>query len=134
MKNKIHLPILITGSTGFEALFHQKPVILFADEYFDCLSMITKVDTLTDLPNLISKCLTSYQFNNKEFNVLMKSTESKSILLPYFQIMKDALIISSIQRNEKNSVLTEKTFNQFYDKYVKDFKILGNEFKKNFSS
>ena len=132
--SKCSCVISITGSTGFEALFYKKPIILFADEYYDCLSMVTKINNLTDLPNLISKNLTSFEFNNKEFNALMNSTDSQSIPLPYFEIMKDALTISLLQRNKKNSLLTEKEFNNFYEKYKDNFELLGNEFKKKLSN
>ena len=132
--SKCSCVISITGSTGFEALFYKKPVILFADEYYDCLSMINKVNNLTELPKLISETLSSFEFNNKEFNALMNSTYSQSIPLPYFQIMKDALTISLLQRNEKNSMLTEKEFNNFYEKYNDNFELLGKEFKKKLSN
>jgi len=122
--------VSITGSTGFEALFFKKPVILFADEYYDCLSMVTKVNNITNLPTLISKNLTSFQFNNKEFNALMNSTNSQSLILPYFQIMKDALAISLIQRKNENYVITEKHFIAFIKRYEENFELLAIEFKK----
>ena len=42
--------ITISGATGFEALFYHKPVILFGDEYYDKLSMVTKIETFNELP------------------------------------------------------------------------------------
>jgi len=128
--SKCSCVISISGSTGFEALFHKKPVILFSDEYYDCLSMVTKVNDLTHLPHLISKTLTSFKFNNKEFNALIMSNNLKSISFPYFQIMKDALTISLLQTKNKNYKITEKEFKNFYTFYKKDFDILGNEFMK----
>lgn len=127
--SKCSFVISITGSTGFEALFYKKPVILFSSEYYDCLTMVQKVDKLTDLPKLISKT-SSFQFNNKELNALIQSTNSQSIVFPYFQIMKDALTISSLQRNEKNTELTQKKFLEFYENYIQEFELLGNEFIK----
>ena len=128
--SKCSCVISISGSTGFEALFYKKPVILFSDEYYDCLSMVTKVNDLTHLPQLISKILTSFKFNNKEFNALIMSNNLKSISFPYFQIMKDALTISLLQRKNKNYKITEKEFKNFYTFYKKDFDVLGNEFIK----
>jgi len=122
--------ISITGSTGFEALFYKKPVILFADEYYDCLSMVTKVNDITSLPTLILKNITSFEFNNKEFNALMNSTNSESIPISYFKIMKDALSLSLIQRRDENFILTEKHFIDFLKKYQESFELLGTEFKK----
>ena len=124
--------ISITGSTGFEALFYKKPVVLFADEYYDCLSMVNKINNLTELPKLLSKILSSFEFNNMEFNALIHSTYSQSISVPYFQIMKEALTISSLQRIEKNPELTEKKFNEFYQNYNEYFELLGNEFKNKY--
>ena len=128
--SKCSCVISISGSTGFEALFYKKPVILFSDEYYDCLSMVTKVNDLTHLPQLISKILTSFRFNNKEFNALIISNNLKSISFPYFQIMKDALTISLLQRKNKNYKITEKEFTNFYNFYKKDFYVLGKEFMK----
>ena len=122
--------VSITGSTGFEALFYKKPVILFADEYYDCLSMVTKVNNITSLPTLILKNITSFEFNNKEFNALMNSTNSESISIPYFEIMRDALSLSLIQRKDKNFKLTETYFIDFLKKHKENFELLGIEFKK----
>ena len=124
--------ISITGSTGFEALFYKKPVILFADEYYDCLSMVNKVNNLTELPDLISETISSFEFNNKELNALIESTNNQSITIPYSQIMIDAVDISSLQRTKNNSELTEKKFKNFYENYKESFELIGNEFKKRF--
>jgi len=124
--------ISIIGSTGFEALFYKKPVILFADAYYDCLSMVNKVNNLTELPHLISEILSSFEFNNKELNALIKSANNQSITIPYYQMMKDALNVSSLQRTKNNSELTEKQFKNFYENYKENFELIGNEFKKRF--
>lgn len=58
--------IAISGGTGFEAIFYKKPVILFADEYYDVLSMVTKIKKLTTLPNDVADALSNFQFNNNE--------------------------------------------------------------------
>lgn len=124
--------ISIIGSTGFEALFYKKPIILFADEYYDCLSMVNKVNNLTELPHLISETISSFEFNNKELNVLIKSANNQSITIPYSQMIIDAVDISSLQRTKNNSELTEKKFKNFYENYKESFELIGNEFKKRF--
>jgi len=132
--SKCSCVISISGSTGFEALFYKKPVILFSDEYYDCLSMVTKITNITDLPDLILKNLTSFEFNNKEFNALMNSQNSESITFPYFQLMKDALTISLLQRKKEDYTLTQKAFANFYEKYKENFELLGKEFQKKLSN
>ena len=69
-------------------------------------------------------------FNNKEFNALMNSTNSESIPIPYFEIMRDALSLSLIQRKDENFTLTETFFIDFLKKYKENFELLGTEFKK----
>lgn len=120
--------ISITGSTGFEALFYKKPVILFSDEYYDDLSMVFKVDNLIQLPSLIKKALSNFEFNNKEFNALIESTNINSLDIPYFEIMKNALDVSSYHRNHNNVGKTEKRFLEFYKKYEDDFNLLAKQF------
>ena len=92
--------------------------------------MVTKVNNITSLPTLILKNITSFEFNNKEFNALMDSTNSESIQISYFEIMKDALYLSLIQRKDENFILTEKLFINFFRKYQESFELLGTEFKK----
>ena len=116
--------ISITGTTGFEALFYKKPVILLSDEYYDVLSMVKKVNDITQLPKIIKNHLNNFKFNPLELNALMVATNSKSLQIPYFSIMKDALIISSIQRNvggKKSNDLFEK----FYSTYEKYFDLIA---------
>ena len=47
--------ITISGATGFEALFYHIPIIMFGDEYYDKLSMVTKIKTFDELSYKIQK-------------------------------------------------------------------------------
>ena len=76
--------ISISGATGFEALFYKKPVILFANDYYDTLSMVTRVNSLIDLPKVIIDVLNNFEFETKEFNALMQAYENQSISVPIF--------------------------------------------------
>lgn len=117
--------ISITGSTGFEALFYKKPVILFSDEYYDVLSMVKKVENITQLPNIIKNHLKNFKFNNIELNALMTAINTQSISLPYFSIMKDGLILSSIQRNSENPQKCIEQFQKFYSTYENYFELIA---------
>lgn len=117
--------IVINGSIGFEGLFYKKPIILFGDEYYDELSMVTKIISLTTLPNVINNALSNFKFNNKELNALMQVVNDQTISVPYFSIIKDGVVLSSIQRNENNFNLTIKHFQKFYDIHKNHFELIA---------
>lgn len=118
--------ITISGSTGFEALFLQKPVILFGDTHYDKLSMVTKITSINDLPKKIKSALINFKFNEKELDRLMEVIFKNSISIPYASIMKDGVSLSAIQRNGENFDLTDLHFKKYTEKYEEDFKIIAN--------
>jgi len=117
--------IAVLGSTGFEALFYKKPVFLFAEDYYDDLTMVTKINSFSELSEKIKKTLMNYNFNNKEINALMDSFENQSISIPYFSIIKDGVVLSSIQRYENDPNLTINNFQKFCKKHEKSFKLIA---------
>ena len=117
--------ISISGATGFEALFHHKPIILFGDEYYDKLSMVTKIESIIDLPLKIKNALSNFKFNDKELSMFVKILKEFALPVPYYSIIKDGVSISSIQRNENNFNLTESAFKKFIEKWEKEFTILA---------
>jgi len=118
--------ISISGATGFEALFYKKPVIIFADEYYEGLSSVTKVKTFSELHREIKNSLDNFKVDNKELNALMESLHMHSIPIPYFSIIKDGIILSSIQRYENDPSLTTINFKKFYESYKKSFELMAN--------
>jgi len=116
---------VISGAVGFEALFYKKPIILFGDEYYDELSMVTKITTLTTLPNVISNALSNFKFNNNELNALMQTINDQTISIKYFSIIKDGVVLSSIQRNGNDFNLTIKHFQEFYNIHKNDFELIA---------
>lgn len=117
--------IVINGSVGFEGLFYKKPIILFGDEYYDELSMVTKIISLPTLPDSISNAISNFKFNNKELNALMQAVNDQTISIPYFSIIKDGVVLSSIQRNENDFNLTTKHFQKFYDTHKNHFELIA---------
>lgn len=116
--------ICLSGATGFEALFHKKPVILFSDEYYDVLSMVRKINSFTELPAIIRDVLRNFKFNNQELNTLMQAFNNQSISIPFFSIMKDGIPLSSLQKHGDFN-LTIQYFQKFYNKYKDDFKLIA---------
>lgn len=117
--------IAISGSTGFEAIFYKKPVILFVDEYYDVLPMVTKIKTLTTLSTDIENVLLNFKFNAKELGVFMQAFNKHALTVPYHGIMNDGNILSSIQRSEYDHNLTIQNFLNFYEKYKNHFELIA---------
>jgi hypothetical protein len=118
--------ISVLGSTGFETLFYKKPIILFGEDYYDKLSMITKINSFMELNKKIKYALNNFKFNNKEMNVLMKSFENQTIEVPYYLILKDGVMLSSIQRQENDYNLTIINFEKYFEKYKQHFELIAN--------
>lgn len=113
-----------SGATGFEALFYKKPVILFSDEYYDVVSMVKKVKKINELPSIIIDALNNFKFNNIELNAIMQAIERQSITIPYFPILKEAVIISSIQKNG-DADSTINNFQNFYTRHNEHLKLVA---------
>ena len=117
--------IAITGSTAFETLFFEKPVFLFTDEYYDVVSMVKKIQTLSQLPKIIKDTLENFQFNNNELNAITQASLNTSIPFRYSSMMKDGILLSSLQRNTNDSKITFEHFQKFYKNYETDFELLA---------
>ena len=118
--------IAISGSTGFEALFYKKPVIIFGDEHYEKLSMVTKIKEIGNLSQEIKNALMNYKFNQNELNIFMKIFNELSLQVRYASIMKDGVSLSAIQRNGENFDLTNMHFKKYTIKYEEDFKVIAN--------
>ncbi len=117
--------IAISGSTAFETLFFKKPVFLLAEDYYDVVSMVTKISEISKLPKLIKTSLNNFKFKNDELNAIIQATENISISVNYFSIMKDGIYLSSIQRNTNDSNVTLKHFEKFFKNYENDFNLFA---------
>jgi hypothetical protein len=117
--------VAISGATGFEALFYHKPVILFGDEYYDELSMVTKIEIIEDLPSQIKKALINFKFNKRELSMFVKVLKEFALPIPYYSIIKDGVSVSSTQRNKNNFDLTNLEFKKFYEKWGKEFTLFA---------
>ena len=117
--------IAISGATGFEALFYHKPVFLFGDEYYDKLSMVTKIETFDELPYKIKNTLSNFEFNGKELSMFVKVLKEFALPVQYYSILKDGVLISAIQRNQNNFEVTNLEFKKFLKKWEEEFTLLA---------
>ncbi len=54
---KCSLVITVTGTAALESLYYEKPSIVFSDSVFSNISSVTKVEDITNLPEIILKSL-----------------------------------------------------------------------------
>jgi len=90
--------------------------------------MVKKIDDISKLPKIIKESIDNFEFKNNELDIILQATENLSITIPYFSIMKDGIILSSIQRN--NPDVTLNHFYNFYDNYKLDFELLAKIINK----
>ena len=129
MISKSNLVILINNSSGLEALFYKKPVIVFGDVFYDITSMVKKVDKIEDLPSVIYDSLFSFKFSNDELSFLMESIERNHILVHYWDIMKQFIQLDSTLIHlgtEKAIIQFEKVFEQ----HDEDFSKIASAYQK----
>jgi len=117
--------ISISGTTGFEGLFYKKPVIIFGDEHYDKISMVTKIQKISNLSQEIKNAITNFKFNENELNLFIEILNRFSLSVPYASIMKDGVSLSSIQRNGENFDITNFHFEKFIEKYQKSFSLIA---------
>jgi len=117
--------ISISGTTGFEGLFYKKPVIIFGNEHYDQISMVTKIKKISNLSQEIKNAITNFKFNEDELNLFMEILNKFSLSVPYASIMKEGVSLSSIQRNGENFDITNTSFEKFVEKYQKSFSLIA---------
>jgi len=124
---KCDLVTLINASTGLEALFFKKPVIVFSDVFYSLVSMVKKISDFNDLTKSIHDSLNNFSFNSNELSFLINSIENKQTLIPYFSILSDALRVSS-KRIHYSVSETEEEFEIFFNKNQKFFQLMAKKY------
>jgi len=124
---KCDLVTLINASTGLEALFFKKPVIVFTDVFYSLVSMVTKISDFNDLSKSIDDSLNNFSFNSNELFFLINSIENKQTLMPYFDILSEAIHVSS-KRIHHTVSETEEEFEIFFNKHQKFFQLMAKKY------
>lgn len=115
------LVITITGTTGLEAAFYDKPAITFAKTPYSGLSWISRVYNLEDLPQIIKKTLKSK----------VDSNELKSYLsyMDYNSYNVDLnSIIASFSVHFRYTDLNEKDFREALEENESEFQKLAKAY------
>jgi len=129
MISKSDLVILINNSSGLEALFYKKPVIVFGDVFYDVTSMVKKIEKIEDLPSTIHDSLFSFKFSNDELSFLIESIEKNHIVVRYWDVMRELIVLGStlIHSGTQKTVID---FEKLLQKYDDEFSIMASEYEK----
>ena len=60
------LVITLLGTAGWEAALLKKPVIIFGDIYYDCLSAVKRCRAIEELPSLVQMQLTAFRYDEQQ--------------------------------------------------------------------
>jgi hypothetical protein len=110
----------LTGTIAYEAGLLQKPVIVFARNYFNSLPTIQHCTDMTALPALISRTL-----NSKT----VPSAESRSQILTFMANIRAACFQGEVSRTfgASNEPLHEKDLREIQSAYLALWKSLTND-------
>ena len=89
--------------------------------------MVKKISNFYDLPDAIFESLNSFIFNPEELSFLIDAMDNKNIVIPYWDIMSEAIAISS-KRIHSSIEETEKEFTTFFNRNQESFKIIAEKY------
>jgi hypothetical protein len=123
------LVITITGTAGLEALFFQKPSIVFGDSIYSKLAGVSRVKNLEELPEVIRTSLKK-KIELKDLNNFMNTIEDNSFEFDITEMLMD--IDSTFYFNAflQDVKIENKKMSKFLEKNKDLFSNLANEHLK----
>ena len=120
---KSSLVITVNNTSGFEALFFKKPVIVLGDIFYDEIQGVIKISSFSDLPNAIKKSLeNSSILDFHELSYLVSAIENKELVIPYSNFISDSISLTSkINHSSSPKKLLPGLMN-FLTKYQNEFR------------
>ena len=124
------LVMTVTGTSGLEAAFYNKPSIVFGDVVFDVLPSVYKVKNLKELPQIIKTALLQKKVNIDDLNKFMNVLRASS-----FDFNQSELNILFTERFYYGGFLYDtdisiKDAESFLEENKKIFKMLASEHQK----
>jgi len=77
LMKKCSLVITLSGTSGYEAAFYQKPSIIYADFEYTILPSVERLKSIEELPKLIQHCLEK-KMNSKELDEFVTFREDNT--------------------------------------------------------
>jgi hypothetical protein len=121
--------VTIAGTTAIEAVFYEKPSVVFTDVNFSNLSCIFTVKNLEELPNIIKKALNS-KVNLIELNCYLNKVKESSFSCDVLKIQVLASQLFGIGGFLDNNKISELVMEKFLKEHKNEFDKLSNEYIK----
>lgn len=123
----------ISGSSGFEALFHNKPVITFADNSYASISSVFRIKQIEDLPKILSS-ITDISVDYSELDMYLNLVEKNSFKINLSQLGIDFKEHFSLKLNTIKSEIDPQEMNSFLENHKSEFTLIANEHIKKMKS
>jgi hypothetical protein len=121
--------ITIAGTTAMEAIFYEKPAIVFSDINCSTVSSVFKINNLRDLPVIIRKCLNS-KVDLVELNHYFNQIEKSTFVFDLEDLQVASSNLFGIGGLLNMHPISESQMKLFLEERTNDFKILADEYIK----
>lgn len=126
---KCSLVVTIAGTTGQEAAFYGKPVILFTDQLYSQIPFVKKLDKIDDLPALIDACLNEKP-DISTLNEFVNLINENSFEFDLQHIAAEFGFEFGYKGPRMSTSIQQEKLKSFLDKYSGEFKQLTEEHLK----
>ena len=129
---KISLVITISSNVALDALFSQKPVMMFAENYISVIPSIHKIKNILELPDDIEKML-KQKVNPADLEKYIQFSEKISFKfnpIAFSQDINDFFYFSGQLVDVK---ITENKMKTFFEKENDKIELLTNQYIKKMS-
>ena len=120
------LVITISGTTGFEAAFHNKPAITFAENSYCSLPSVYRIKSIEDLPDVI-RSLIGKNIDYSKLDSYIDLIEKNSFEFDLRQLGLDFKEHFSLNLNTIKSNIDEVNMNSFLTNHEREFSFLAKE-------
>ena len=129
---KISLVITISSNVALDALFAEKPVMMFAENYISVIPSIHKIKNILELPDNIKKMLQE-QVNPVDLEKYIQFSEKISFKFNPIAFSQDISDFFHFSGQLVDVEITENKMNIFLEKEKKKIGILSDEYIKKMS-
>ena len=129
---KISLVITISSNVALDALFSEKPAMMFAENYISVIPSIYKVKNISDLPENIEKMLKE-NVNPIDLEKYIQFSEEISFRFNPLAFSQDISDFFHFSGQLVDVEITEEKMNEFFKKENDKIELLANQYIKKMS-
>ena len=123
---KCDLVTTIAGTVGLEALFFEKPVIVFSDVIFSYFPNVFRIKNKNDLPKIIRKAL-KLKPNKEGIKRIVSLYKKECLNIDRINLQHECMKNIGMDGINNLVVPTQEKLKKFIDENEKELKIISNE-------